>query len=111
MSDTTTDPRPSGPVPAEEMGAAVMPEDSGPALTPYEAGDTAEYEGMSVDELADAHNDLDAQRNEINAKLLAVDSVRARKEFEEQQAGTSSEAPAQTADAAGAESGEAVGSK
>src|SRR5213075_3471954 len=82
MSDQSTGLLPKGQRAKQDMGAAVMPEDSGPALTPYAAVDASAYEAMSVEELVEEHEKLDAQRNEINAKMVALDDVRARKEFE-----------------------------
>jgi hypothetical protein len=87
------------------MGAAVMPEDSGPPLTPYEAADGSDYEDMTVEELAELHNQLDAERNAVNSKLLAVDAARAVKEFEAERAAVAANAAAaaepQTASANG----------
>lgn len=95
---------------------------------------TTDLESMSVAELVDEHNRLDAERQAINEQMIAVDEVRARKEFEEDQAagparlaeaGQSPSTPSieeqttvdpttgkdlgQTLAAAGAESGESVG--
>jgi hypothetical protein len=84
---------------------AVMPEDSGPPLTPYEAADGSDYEDMTVEELAELHNQLDAERNAVNSKLLAVDAARAVKEFEAERAAVAANAAAaaepQTASANG----------
>lgn len=105
MSDqSNTGLLPKGQREVEDMGAAVMPEDSGPPLTTYEGADTAPYEEMSVEELVAEHAKLDEQRSDINAQMVAVDEVRARKEFEAEQAAVADQAAeAQTADAAGAE--------
>lgn len=107
MSDqsTGTGIKRTTPIPREEMGAAVMPEDSGEPLTPYALGDTSDYDNLSVDDLVAEHNALDAQRNEINARLVAVNEVRARKEFQaEREAATApADAAPQSASAEGAE--------
>lgn len=105
MSDqsTGTGIKRTTPIPREEMGAAVMPEDSGAPLTPYALGDTSDYDNLSVDELVAAQNDLDAQRNEINARLVSVGEVRARKEFEAERAAATTGGEPQAASAEGAE--------
>lgn len=90
------------------------PEEVPPLLPPTnvqaaEHPETADFEAKSLDELDELRAQLDEERVTLNARLTALNEIRAGKEEAVLREQATSTAAAQGVDTAGVESGEATG--